>query len=94
MMNNISRQQAYEMMLKSKGRFFSVEFIKRTNGQLRRMNCRLGVKGHLKGGSLKYNAKDRGLICVWDSRKKQYRMVNLETLVYLTMEGLKYEIKI
>ena len=80
-------------MLDSKGRFFSVEYIKRTNGQLRRMTCRLGVKRYLNGGSLKFSPKDRGLLCVWDCRKKSYRMINLETLMNLKTGGSNYGIK-
>ena len=37
-------------------KIFSVEFIK-LNGEHRKMVCRLGVKKHLRGGSLSYDAK-------------------------------------
>ena len=46
---------------------FSVVFLKK-NGEIRRMNCMLGVKKHLKGGKLKYNAKERGYLIVLDTQ--------------------------
>lgn len=62
---------------KTKGRFFVVEFIKRTDGTLRKMVCRLGVRKHLRGGTLRYDPNTKGLIVVWDSQKQDYRQINL-----------------
>ena len=51
------------------GQIFSVEFIKRTDGSLRHMVCRLGVKKHLKGGSAAYDAKEHDLLTVFDMER-------------------------
>lgn len=65
------------------GRIFSVKFVKRTNNEIRTMNCRLGVTKHLKGGEQGYDPKDHNLITVWDLQKKAYRSINLETVFAL-----------
>ncbi len=69
-------------------RFFGVKFIKRTDNSVRTMLCKLDVrfwkgKPTLKGGGLKYNPESKGLLPVWDVNKKDYRMVNLNTLFEL-----------
>ncbi len=85
-MKTINKSQAKELILGTNGKFFSVVF-KKKDGTDRKMVCRLGVKKHLKGGTLKYNAQDRGLISVWCSEKKAYRMINLETLKAVQIGG-------
>jgi hypothetical protein len=68
---------------------FSAVFIKK-NGERREMLCRLGVKKHLKGGSLAYDAKARNLLPVFDMQKEDYRMINISTLLELKINGVKY----
>jgi len=68
---------------------FSAVFIKK-NGERREMVCRLGVKKHLKGGELAYDAKARNLLPVFDMQKEAYRMININTLVELKINGKKY----
>lgn len=67
------------------GRIFTVEFIKRTNGELRRMVCRRGVRKNLKGTGMAYDPLSKALLTVWDVQKGAYRMINLEQLVALRM---------
>ena len=49
---NISPTEAVEKIeaAKGSGRVFGVRFIKRTTGEVRDMNCRGGVRKHLRGG--------------------------------------------
>ena len=68
---------------------FSAVFVKK-NGERREMLCRLGVKKHLKGGSLAYDAKGRNLLPVFDMQKEAYRMINVNTLLELKINGKKY----
>lgn len=72
------------------GKIFSVEFIK-LNGEHRKMVCRLGVKKHLKGGDLKYDAKALNLLPVFDMEKGEYRMINFDSIINLTIDGVCYE---
>ena len=71
-------------------KIFSVEFIK-LNGEPRKMVCRLGVKKHLKGGSLGYDARSLNLLPVFDMEKGQYRMINFDSIINLTVDGITYE---
>ena len=59
----------------SDGKIFTVEFVKK-DGTVRKMNARLGVKKHLKGGSLAFDPSERNLLPVFDMQKEGYRMIN------------------
>lgn len=87
----ITLDQAKQMILDTKGGFFTVTFIKK-DGTPRVMNARLGVKKHLKGGELKYDARAMGYIPVFDMQKREYRMVNSGTILALNIGKKKYEI--
>ena len=73
-------------------KIFSVEFTKK-DGSLRKMVCRLGVKKHLKGGSLGYNAEALNYLTVFDLQSEEYRTINVNTLKSITFEGVTYEIE-
>ena len=67
---------------KAENTFFHVEFIKK-DGSLRKMNCRLNVKKGVKGTGMSYNPIEKGLIPVWDTDKKNFRMINMKTITSL-----------
>ena len=89
---NISRKTAIDMIRGSKGKVFGVTFIKRTTGEERKMNARLGVKKGVTGEGLKFDPKAYALIPVYEMPKQQFRMINLEGLTQLNLEGEKYEV--
>ena len=89
----ISKVTAIEMIRGSKGKVFGVTFIKRTTGEVRTMQARLGVRKGVTGEGLKFNPKDYALIPVYEMPKQQFRMVNLEGLTNLSIEGEKYEVE-
>lgn len=68
------------------GTIFTAMCVK-TNGELRKYVCRLGVRKHLKGGELPYNPAEKGLLPIFDMQKRKYRMLNLKTLTYLKVRG-------
>lgn len=70
----------------SDGKIFTVTFTKK-DGTERVMNCRTGVKKHLKGGELKYSPLDKGLLPVYDIQKKGYRMINASTIKEVKIQG-------
>lgn len=72
--------------------FFVVEFLKRENSELRRMICRFGVRKHVKGVGLKFKPKEHHLMTCFDVQKKSYRMISLERLVSLQIEGKLYRV--
>lgn len=59
-------------------KIFKAKFVKK-NGEVREMNCKLGVKKHLKGG-INVNNHIRYLT-VFDMASGGYRNINLNTLV-------------
>ena len=91
-MMKISRDDVEQIIKSSKGKFFSAIFIKK-DGTLRTMNCRLGVKKYLKGGTLKFNPSNKGLVVVCDMQKKAYRMININTIQYLKIGRKEYHVK-
>jgi len=87
-MDNNAKFQAI-MKAGDGGKFFSVRFIKRTTGEPRHMNCRLGVQKHLKGGDKPYDDREHRLVTVYDLQAKGYRSIPLENL--FEINGTKLE---
>lgn len=73
------------------GNIFSVDFVKKS-GELRHMVCRKQVKKHLKGGTLKYNPKEKRLVCVFDMQKKDYRMIQLDKIKKIKIHNNAFEV--
>jgi hypothetical protein len=71
---------------------FSVTFVKRTTGELRKMVCRRGVKKYLAGGELKYNAHENTLLPVYDLQKEGYRMISCESIQELVFRGETFQV--
>jgi hypothetical protein len=67
------------------GRIFTVCFRKRTNGEIRVMTCRRGVRKGLTGKGMSYDPLSKALLTVWDVQKGAYRHVNLSDLIWLKM---------
>jgi len=82
-MSNISTVFA-ALIAQSKGKFVTVTF-KKKDGNLRKMNCRLGVTKHLKGGTSTVD-HDKYLV-VYDMQSKGYRCINKDTIVSLSLAG-------
>jgi hypothetical protein len=88
----IDKETAKELIFNTKGKFFTVTFIKK-DGTTRVMNARLGVKAYLKGGELPYDAAAKGLIPVFDVKTGDYRMININTLTNLKIGNNTYSIQ-
>lgn len=74
------------------GEFFTVKFVKRNSKEERVMNCRTGVKKHLKGGKMGYNPTAYDLISVWDVQAHKekgngYRTIPLEGVSEIKAHG-------
>lgn len=91
----INKEQAREL-LSFKGKIFQAVFTKKTDGTIRAMNGLTGVRKFTSGGELPYSPKDYGLVPVYDLKignaSKGYRMLNLDGLKTLHMDGKKYKI--
>lgn len=87
-----------KIIREQEGKAVTVTFIRRTDnketgakaGDKRTMNCRLGVKKHLKGGELKYNPADYDLLTTFDMQKKDYRCISLDAVVSVVAAGVEY----
>ena len=51
------------------GQLFTVDFVKRSDGNIRTMNCRRGVKKGVKGTGQSYDPKSKNLLTVYDMQK-------------------------
>ena len=110
-MTNISQSQAIALIesTRADGSIFNVTFIKRTNGEVRNMNARLGVKRGQNGVGLAFNAKQKNLIVCYDVQKAQemkaqgmtdeqaskasYRMINCDSITDLNLKGQRYSVE-
>ena len=59
-------------------KFFTVTFVK-ANGEIRKLNGRLGVTKHTVSGKTTDTHDD--YLCVYDVDKKGYRNVNVNTII-------------
>jgi hypothetical protein len=91
-LQNISKLEAAQKIRETKGKMFTVTFIKKSNGQKRTMNARLGVKAYLRGGVLPYDPNAKGLIPCYDVQTKDYRMINIQGIVNLKTGGVEYNV--
>lgn len=67
------------------GQVFTATFVKK-DGSVRDMNCRLGVKKHLKGGE-STTAHISNLLTVFDMQAAEYRCINLDTVTSVRING-------
>jgi hypothetical protein len=94
-LQNISKQEAAQKIRETKGKILTVTFIKRSNGQKRVLNGRLGVKAYLVGGILPYDPDEKGLIPIKDNSipgRGGYRMINIQGITNLKTGGVEYNV--
>jgi hypothetical protein len=83
----IARETLIKKIRDTKGKFFSVRFVKK-NGEVRDMNCRLGVTKYLQG---KGRSHPKSLINTYDVQVEGYRYINCKTIQQATIKGVTYE---
>tara|TARA_R110000787_G_scaffold279358_1_gene389464 strand:+ start:326 stop:604 length:279 start_codon:yes stop_codon:yes gene_type:complete len=88
-MQTINRTKAKELIKESKGKIFAATFTKK-NGEHRLMNARLKKYISKTGRKAPYKAENYNLIPLYDMRKKAFRMLNLNTLLTLSINKTKY----
>jgi len=111
-MDNIITAAAATTLLEStraQGSIFSVTFVKRTTGETRQMNARLGVSKGVTGVGMAYDPKSKNLMACYDvqkaqemkaqgmdeveAAKKSYRMINLDDILSLKVGGEAYTVE-
>ena len=83
--------QAVDVIKNSNGKFMTVSFIKRSNNELRTMNCRTGVTKGIIGGRGKAK-KATGLITIYDMTKHEWRNINISGLREVRVDGIVYKV--
>ena len=87
-MDSKYRLEFVENLVKDK--FFTCQFVKK-NGDVRVINCRLGVKKHLKNPDyVRKNQTD--YIVAYDLQIKQYRNISLNKLQWLRLNNIQLDI--
>jgi len=90
----ITAEQAKQKVEKlNDGKIFTVTFVKRTTGDVRVMNCRKGVGKGVTGAGLKFDPKKKNLLPVFDMQKGAFRMISLESIRKIAMQGQVYEVE-
>ena len=91
-MQTINKTKAKELIKGSKGLIFAATFTKK-DGSHRLMNARLKKYISKTGKPAPYKAENYDLIPIYDMRKKAFRMLNLNTLITLSINKEKYLIE-
>ena len=92
-MKTINKQKAKELIKQSKGLIFSTTYIKKDN-TIRTLTSRTGKQYKSKTGrKAPYKPKEYNLMPLYDMRKKAFRMLNLNTLITLSINKEKYLIE-
>jgi len=92
MNRTLKRKDVEQFLINTKGGFFGVTFIKRTTGEIRKMNARLNVKKHLKGGQRAYDPKAHNLIFCFDMVSGGYRCIPLEGVKEIRFNSNIYKV--
>ena len=71
---------------KAGGSFFSCTFTKRSNGETRKMLCKLGTN-RKPTGDRPYEPTDYDLLTVYDVNKRDYRTIPLDGILSLRIRG-------
>jgi hypothetical protein len=66
-------------------KIFTIKF-KKSNGSIRVMNARKGVKKHLKGCT---KPKKAGIITVFDMQLQAYRSISIDRVIEIRARGTK-----
>ena len=91
-------KQVIDLFKKANGTLVSVTFVKRTNGEIRKMLARTSVKKGVKGVGLKFKPSDKNLMGVYDFGKvregadpwKCYRFVPVDAVLSMRVRGKTY----
>lgn len=78
------------LSLVNDGKFFGVEFINRTTGEARKMQARIGVTKHLKGGAKKFDDASKNLLIVFSMDANGYRSIPIDAITSLSVKGITY----
>ena len=88
--NRPSSDEMVKMIKSTKGKWFGCTFIKK-DGSIRNMNCRVGVHKGVKGVGRKFSTPN--LVTVFDAKAKEYRMINVDTMLTFNCGGFSWKVE-
>ena len=92
-MATLKRDSVRDFLQSLNGKFFTVEFIKRSTGEKRVMTCTTNYASHLAGGDAAYDAKAKQLLPVWDTVNKGFRSIPTNSVLVIRAKGETYTIE-
>ena len=90
--NTLPKGEIRDFLLSLKGKFFTIEFTKRSTGEHRVMTATTNYQKHLKGGQASYDFIEKGLLPVWDTKAKGFRSIPLDSVLVIRAKGNSYHI--
>lgn len=92
-MKKITRDQMIQKIKATNGSIFSVLYEKvRSNGEIRKLNCRLGVHKFLTGTG-KGASPEAKVVVVYDLQKAGYRSLAFEGVLECQISGEAYKVR-
>lgn len=88
---SINMLQAYKRIKESEGKICYAVFYKK-GGEIRRMAFRTGVTKGVTGAGQAYEPEKYNLLTVFDMKKDAFRMINLEGLITLKINGTVFTV--
>jgi len=88
----IRRRNIYRWLMATNGRVFAVIFIKRSTGEEKKIQARVGVKTRQKGKGLRYNSSDKKLIVVYDMKERIYKSIPIDGIEAVICRGKRYRV--
>jgi hypothetical protein len=88
----LKRESVGDFLKSLNGKFFTVEFIKRTSGERRVMRATTNYESLLKGGEAKYNFDEKKLLPVRDLEAQAFRSIALDAVLVIRANGNIYNI--
>ena len=92
MVKSLKRDAVGDFLKSLNGKFFTVEFIKRTSGERRTMRATTNFESLLKGGEAAYNASEKNLLVVRDLDAQAFRSIPLDAVLVIRAKGNTYTI--
>ena len=89
--HRLSRRNICRWLMATKGRMFSVTFIKRSDDE-KTIQARVGVRSNQKGKKLRYNPRGKKLILVFDMHERKYKCIPIEGIEAIVYRGKRYRV--
>jgi len=91
-MKTQSKEKVIATIIKAQGsKAVTVTFKKKTDGKMRVLNGRLGVKKGVTGKGLRFDPKAYDLLSIYDMQKHAFRFINLPSVKKVVADGVTYK---